>query len=336
MLTTRLLAPVAATIWFTTLMNAGTSAYQIQGVQAGGRVIPLAWQSLPVRYFVTDRGAGGVSSADLQGAVQRSFATWEGVSQATVSATFAGFTSANPFDDDGISTLGFLNRPDLDRVLGATDYLIDDVTGAIVESDIYFNSAFQWSVAAAGEAGKFDLQSIATHEIGHFFGLGHSALGETELRPDGGRRVIAAESVLFPIAFSAGTTLGRTLRADDIAGISELYPAVTERRSTGLIAGTVTKNGAGVFGAHVVTYNPVTGTLVGGLTLDSTGRFAIGGLSPGPHIIRVEPLDDADLDSFFNDTSGVDVDFRVAFSERLAVAPRGGTSASVVVQVEAK
>ena len=41
---------------------------------------------------------------------------------------------------------------------------------------------------------------------------------------DGGRRVIASEAVMFPIAFPAGNVSARTLRADDIAGISELYP----------------------------------------------------------------------------------------------------------------
>ena len=30
------------------------------------------------------------------------------------------------------------------------------------------------------------------HEIGHFLGLGHSAIGETEIRPEGGRRVLGS------------------------------------------------------------------------------------------------------------------------------------------------
>ena len=62
------------------------------------------------------------------------------------------------------------------------------------------------------------------HEIGHLHGLGHSALGETE-NSAGGRRVIGAEAVMFPIAFTAGSISDRTLKADDIAGISDIYPA---------------------------------------------------------------------------------------------------------------
>jgi hypothetical protein len=310
-------------------------AYQTYGFEIGGRVVTLKWQA-PVRYFVTVSEANGVTADDLQAAVGRAFATWQDVQSADAASEFAGFTTTVPFDDDGMSTLGFVSRPDLDRVLGATDYVIDKVSGEIIESDIFFNSNFPWSVAPGGQAGRYDLESIALHEIGHLFGLGHSALGETELLPSGGRRVIAAESVMFPIAYSPGNISGRTLKADDIAGISELYPAGSHLQETGTIVGQVTKNGQGVFGAHVVAFNPATGALVGGLTLDKQGRFAISGLSPGPHVLRVEPLDDVSLDSFFDDTTGVDVGFRVAFLRRYAIAPPGGASDAAVVTVVPK
>ena len=311
-------------------------AYQTYTARSGTRVVTLKWNRLPIRYFVTDRAAGGISADDLQGAASRAFATWQAVSTAKVSAEFAGFTAADPFDDDGMSTLGFLSRPDLDRVLGATDYLIDTTTGEIVESDIFFNSAFPWSVSSGGEPGKYDLESIALHEIGHLFGLGHSAIGETELRAGGGRRVIAAESVMFPIAFSAGNISGRTLRADDVAGLSDLYPSDTFSGVSGAVTGRVTKSGRGVYGAHVVAYDPRTGKLVGGFTVDSSGNFTIGALDPGAYILRVEPVDDADLDSFFDDPEAVDLDFAVTFFDRYVIVPHGGTSGTIVIPVAGK
>src|SRR4029077_11914279 len=98
------------------------------------------------------------------------------------------------------------------------------------------------------------------HEIGHLSGLSHSALGETELRPGGGRLVTASEAVMFPIAYAIGSIAGRTLKADDIAGISDLYPA-GEATTYGSVSGRVTKNGVPLFGAHVVAFDPVRRTL---------------------------------------------------------------------------
>src|SRR5262245_65371632 len=168
-------------------------AYVKFGVPVGGRTVTLKWSQLPVRYFITDRSIAGVTTTDLQGAVQRAFASWTAVPTAAITYQLGGFTNARPGDDDGLSTLGFRDRPDLDRVLGSTSFLVDNATGALLESDIFFNASFAWSVTPNGESGKFDLESIALHEIGHFSGLGHSAIGETELRPDGGRRVLRSE-----------------------------------------------------------------------------------------------------------------------------------------------
>jgi hypothetical protein len=84
-----------------------------------------------------------------------------------------------------------------------------------------------------------------------------------------------------------------------------------------------------------VAFNIRTGALVGGFALGDGGEFQIAGLSPGAYVIRVEPLDDADVESFFS-SGGVDVDFQVTFHPRLFVAPAGGVGQRVDVAVRPK
>ena len=123
------------------------------------------------------------------------------------------------------------------------------------------------------------------------------------------------------------------LQADDIAGISDLYagPATLD---TGGIVGRVTRNGQGVMGAHVAAFNPETGILIGNFTLNAEGEFVIARLPPGPYIVRAEPIDDAEPDSFF--PSAIDTNFRVSYAPRMVVAPHGGSSAPIEIRVQPK
>jgi hypothetical protein len=309
-------------------------AYLKLGTRVGTEVIGLHWAAFPIRYFITNQDVAGVTAPQLQQAVAGALATWAAVPDVTVSSQFVGFTGASPLPGDGMTVVGFQNRPDLDRVLGSTSFTIDGVSGDVIEADIFLNSSFSWSVAAAGESGRHDVESIALHELGHLLGLGHSALGETELF-GGGRRVLGAEAVMFPIAFPAGT-INRAPKADDIAGLSDIYGNQRFRAAAGSITGHVTRNGAGVYGAHVVAFNPETGKLVGGFSLAADGTFTIGGLDAGLQVVRVEPLDDGDVSSFLDTAIPVDLDFRPAIYSRLVSVPRGGTAGGIEVKVTSK
>jgi hypothetical protein len=315
--------------------SAPTDAYLKLGTRSGNRTVTLSWSEMPVRYFITNQSGGGVSATQLRDVVGRAFSTWHSVETAETSSEFVGFTSARPNDDDGMTVIGLENRPEQDRTLGATSFLVDTLSGEIIEAEIFINTAFDWSVADAGQANRFDLESIALHEIGHLLGLGHSALGETELRA-GGRRVLAAEAVMFPIAFSSGSTVGRTLREDDAAGLSDIYPNAEFRRERGSISGRITKSGQGVLGAHITAFNLRTGRLVGGFSLSEDGRYTVAGLEAGPHVLRVEPLDDGDVESFFDLTLNIDTNFRVKFSDRVVVVPSGGGANNADIRVDPK
>jgi hypothetical protein len=76
--------------------------------------------------------------------------------------------------------------------------------------------------------------------------------------------------------------------------------------------------------------------MVAGFSLNEQGEFVIGGLEPGPHVLRAEPLDDGDVESFFDLTLNIDANFRVKFHNRIVVVPRGGGANDVEIRVDPK
>lgn len=78
----------------------------------------------------------------------------------------------------------------------------------LVEWDQVYNTFYQWS--ENGETGKMDFENIATHELGHSFGLGD--LYDAN----------CMEETMYGYA-TEGETKKRDLGVGDIAGIIDLY-----------------------------------------------------------------------------------------------------------------
>jgi hypothetical protein len=109
------------------------------------------------------------------------------------------------------------------------------------------------------------------HEFGHTLGLQHTLT-----------------SAVMSTAITRATTKGAPLAADDIAGISTLYPVAGYAASTGSITGTVTLSGGPINMASVVALS-TNGTAVSALS-NPDGAYRIDGVPPGQYYIYVHPL----------------------------------------------
>jgi hypothetical protein len=110
------------------------------------------------------------------------------------------------FDDDGIGG-DSVEDPTNANTLGLTTVTFDPDTGEIYDADMEINSSQQLATGDTVANGGYDLQSIITHEAGHFLGLAHS--------PDTAATMYAQ--------YTPGSTSKRILADDDMTGICAIY-----------------------------------------------------------------------------------------------------------------
>ncbi|HEV1994986.1 MAG TPA: matrixin family metalloprotease [Candidatus Acidoferrum sp.] len=258
----------------------------------------------PVTIVTQNQTASG-RLTEIEQAVAQSLAVWTGVSGTTlVPATLTPLTrtaTQNACGPDGVNSICF-DQADMAFTPGVlaftrvitTDRLgvqvggsaVSTQLGQILDADIYFNpsdsrTAFATPQALAAVPTAYDLESVLTHELGHFLGFGHSAVWS---------------AILFPFAPAPGTFSGMRpttqqpdapLGDDDRTGLRVLYPDLADVVHRGSVRGQIFPANplalpasppgvTGVFGAQVVAVNATSGAVVGA---------TIGGWSctaPGP------------------------------------------------------
>jgi uncharacterized protein (TIGR03437 family) len=113
--------------------------------------------------------------------------------------------------------------------------------------------------------------ATAVHELGHTLGLQHTYTST----------VMSVEQV-------RSVSKARTLGADDVIGLSLLYPAAGWNARLGSISGRVTMSGAAVNLASVVAIQP-NGIAVSSMT-QPDGTYVIEGLPAGAYYVYVHPV----------------------------------------------
>ena len=170
--------------------------------------------------------------------------------------------------------------------------LFFDLKGRILDADILFNGR-GFGFTTSGEARHFDIQDVATHELGHVLGLDHSGW---------------AGSSMYPFV-DPSVILHRSLSEDERRGLREVY----SRRSFGRISGIVRRaDGSAVQGAHVVATD-TTGRTRASVLSGSAGTFTLTGLDPDTYELYAAPLDGPVDVSNLSDFYTLETDFAPGF-----------------------
>jgi MYXO-CTERM domain-containing protein len=148
--------------------------------------------------------------ADCGGGTHPSFDAWDiGAPYGGIICDEPEFNSTKPNANVVMFRDHDWPHKDPDNTLAVTSTIFDEATGALFDADIEVNSFKQTitTTSVAAEVGK-DLQSILTHEVGHFLGLAHSNVEKATMFHN----------------YQPGDLNYRSLHEDDVKGICAIYP----------------------------------------------------------------------------------------------------------------
>jgi matrixin len=207
--------------------------------------------------------------------LQASFAAWEDEGTTAIRFAFAGTTGTRNRDaGDGVNLITLGSDEKLGTGVLAVTFVASTPDGRLTDADIVFSRDVDLSTNDALDGTSYDVQSIATHEIGHLIGLEHSGLARATMAPFADR----------------SDDHDRTPMSDDRIGPALLYPAGDFLARSGSIEGVVSLQGQAVFAAHVVATN-LEGQVIAGAFSTPDGSYRIDGLPPDVYVVFAERLD---------------------------------------------
>lgn len=186
------------------------AAYEIR---TNGQGVPLHWEDalISIPYFIDRRGCGDIFDGSEIAAIQSAFQTWEHVASGRIEFQFAGLIESGDVDP-GASVVMWIKEewPYDSRYVAKTRLYYDRAEGRILKVEVVLNGRdYRWSTN--GEVGTLDVQNAATHEVGHFIGLGDvQSTGQTMFE------------YIVP-----GEKTKRYLADDDVEGVRAAYPRVS-------------------------------------------------------------------------------------------------------------
>ena len=202
--------------------------------------IYLFWDSIafPIDYYISNEGCYDIEDSSDLYAIWSSFNIWEKSGCKDVSFNYIGSSLDKPgFDIESRynTNLIYFYEDDWNSAYDNASLAITTCSyyqhnGQILDCDIEVNDK-KFLFGTNYESFKYDLQSVITHELGHFLGLDHSDKGYedyspyfiennfTDIWPD---YKVWMEATMFSHA-DKGETKKRILQPDDINGLCEIY-----------------------------------------------------------------------------------------------------------------
>ncbi|MBM4352847.1 MAG: matrixin family metalloprotease [Deltaproteobacteria bacterium] len=182
---------------------------------SGGKEVKWGVEEVP--YVLDQSGWSGINDGSDLAAVVASFNDWQGVTCSYLKFKQTGTTLITTVMSTGAEANGQNELiwkegywPYGASVLGVTSPLYN-FSGVLQEADIAFNGTISWNTKG-NTWYSMDVKSVAIHEIGHLFGLGHN-LQFSESDPP----------TMAPYVDPYGKSA--SLHQDDKSGICFLYPA---------------------------------------------------------------------------------------------------------------
>jgi len=286
---------VYATVFFT-CVNAGYAGGPLSLFSNAPVVYPNGGTNIVLNYDRGDLGSRDNATADAL--VNQSIALWNSVNTSTLNMTQGSdipvdviasnySTYANDFSD-GINPV----------IYDDDGSIIDSVLGAGMKNSVlgFAGSAF---FTSGPDAGKFaegravingffsmsdnTLVVVMAHEMGHFIGMDHSQLDNTQ-------GLASSNYVLmYPQAFRTLTSL----HDDDIQAVTGLYPATNKDTNFGTITGDFQNaDTSAKLGVNVWVQETNSGKVyscVSDYLLNGDGAFSIL-VPPGTYTMHAEPI----------------------------------------------